>query len=141
MIDYSKDVAALTPDDLHGFFQGWPDPPDRRTHLALLRGSAEAIVAYDEESSRVVGFVTAISDGVLSAYLPLLEVLPDFRGRGIGRELVKRMLERLEHCYMVDVVCDEGVLPFYEALGLRAGHAAMHRNYARQSGRNAGGAR
>ena len=92
-------------------------------------------------AAAVVGFVTAISDGVLSAYLPLLEVLPDFRGRGIGRELVKRMLERLEHCYMVDVVCDEGVLPFYEALGLRAGHAAMHRNYARQSGRNAGGAR
>lgn len=134
MIDYSKDVADLSPDALHGFFQGWPDPPDRRTHLALLRGSAEAIVAYDDESSRVVGFVTAISDGVLSAYLPLLEVLPEYRGRGIGRALVERMLRRLEHCYMVDVVCDEGVLPFYEALGLRRGHAAMRRNYARQSG-------
>ncbi len=28
----------------------------------------------------VVGFVNALSDGRLSAYIPLLEVLPDYRG-------------------------------------------------------------
>ena len=35
-----------------------------------------------DDAGRVVGFVTAISDGVLSAYIPLLEVLPEYQGAG-----------------------------------------------------------
>ena len=68
----------------------------------------------------MVGFVTAISDGVLSAYVPLLEVLPDYQGRGIGSELICRMLARLNDLYMVDLVCDAELVPFYERLGLEA---------------------
>ena len=49
----------------------------------------------------MVGFVTAISDGVLSAFIPLLEVLPEWQGPGIGTELVRRILAELEDFYMV----------------------------------------
>lgn len=138
MIDYTRTVAELSPDDLHGFFQGWPSPPDRARHLALLRGSAEVVVAWDTALDQVVGFINAISDGVLTAYIPLLEVLPSHRGQGIGRELVRRMQLQLADYYMVDVVCDESVLAFYEALGFTRGRSAMYRNYARQSGKPAG---
>jgi ribosomal protein S18 acetylase RimI-like enzyme len=134
MIDYSWDVNGIEPSELVGFFEGWPSAPDAATHLRMLQGSFEAIVAVDHETGQVVGFINAISDGVLSAYIPLLEVLPSHRGRGIGRELVRRMMERLDDLYMIDVVCDESVLPFYEALGFHAGRSAMHRNYSRQSG-------
>ena len=65
------------------------------------------------EHGRVVGFITAISDGVLSAFIPLLEVLPEYQGRGIGSELVKRMLRELEDFYMVDLVCDPELESFY----------------------------
>ena len=43
-------------------------------------------------SAQVVGFVTATSDGVLSAYIPFLEVVPAYRSRGIGslRENLRR---------------------------------------------------
>ena len=40
--------------------------------------------------------MTAISDGVLSAFIPLLEVLPEWPGHGIGSELVRRMLAELD---------------------------------------------
>jgi ribosomal protein S18 acetylase RimI-like enzyme len=73
----------------------------------------------------VVGFVTAISDGVLSAYIPLLEVLPEYQGRGIGAELVRRLLDRLGGLYMVDLCCDEDVVGFYERLGLARWDAGM----------------
>ncbi len=62
----------------------------------------------------VVGFVTAVSDGVLSAFIPLLEVLPDRRGQGIGSELVRRILAELDSFYMVDLVCDPELEPFYQ---------------------------
>lgn len=135
MIRYSDSLEGLTPDDLRGFFVGWPSPPDPRTHLEILRGSSEVILAIDDDSGAVVGFITAISDGILSAYIPLLEVLPDHRDRGVGRELVRRMLEKLEEYYMVDLLCDPGTVGFYEALGMKPAHAMAIRRYDRQSGR------
>ena len=70
------------------------------------------------EDGRVVGFVTAISDGVLSAFIPLLEVLPDHQRQGIGSELVRRMLSRAGGFYMVDLVCDPELEPFYRRFEL-----------------------
>ena len=75
-----------------------------------------------------------ISDGVSAAYIPDLEVLPAYRDRGIGSELVRRMLEKLRHLYMVDLVCDANLQPFYQRLGMRLYTAMIYRNYEAQSG-------
>ena len=110
---YTSDVSGLTPTDLAGFFVDWPSPPSPERHLEILRGSDYVVLAREGESGRVVGFITAISDGVLSAFIPLLEVLPEHQGQGIGSELVRRMLSQLEEFYMVDLVCDPELEPFY----------------------------
>lgn len=130
---YTDVLDGVTPAALRGFFVGWPDPPSPDTHLRLLHESHAVILAIEDE--RVIGFITAISDGVLSAYIPLLEVLPEHRGRGIGIELARRMRDRLAGLYMVDLLCDDDVAPFYERVGgfTRAG-GFSHRSYAMQSG-------
>jgi GNAT superfamily N-acetyltransferase len=135
VIRYQHDLTGVGADDLTGFFEGWPTHPSADDHLRLLRGSAVIAVAVD--GARVVGFATAITDGVLAAYIPLLEVLPGYRGAGIGRELVRRVLARLDDLYMVDLACDEALVPFYEGLGMRRGVAMLRRNYAAQRGRRA----
>ena len=109
---YVTDVTGVTPAELEGFFVGWPSPPSPQRHLEILRGSDHVVLARDD-AGRVVGFITAISDGVLSAFIPLLEVLPDYQRQGIGSELVRRMLAELESFYMVDLVCDPELEPFY----------------------------
>jgi ribosomal protein S18 acetylase RimI-like enzyme len=120
MIAYSDSVAGLGHGQLEGFFEGWLAPLSPEAHLRVLEGSDHVVLARDDGSGRVVGFVTAISDGVLSAYIPLLEVLPDHRGRGIGTELMRRMLEKLAGLTMVDLMCDEELRPFYERLGMQS---------------------
>ena len=134
MIRYTESVDGIEPQDLDGFFVGWPNPPSAETHLRLLNGSDHVVLAIDEVAGRVVGFITAISDGVLSAYIPHLEVRPEYQGQGIGSELVRRMLHRLRDLYTIDLLCDADVQPFYERLGMRRMQGMAVRNYDRQSG-------
>jgi ribosomal protein S18 acetylase RimI-like enzyme len=134
MVEYHSDLSRISPEDLQGFFSGWPDPPSPQTHRRLLAGTTHFVVAVPSATSSVVGYITAMSDGVLSAYISHLEVLPDFRRRGIGSALVRSVLERLDGIYMVDLTCDPDVQPFYEALGLQRWSAMIRRNYGAQSG-------
>jgi len=87
-------------------------------------------IAVDLSGDRVVGFATAISDGLLAAYIPLVEVLPGWQERGIGIELMHTLLGQLEHLYMVDLACEEDVTPFYEKVGLTPARAMIRRNRA-----------
>lgn len=116
MIRYAVGLGDTSVDALDGFFAGWPHPSTcHALHRALAR-STTCVLA--REGDEVVGFVNALSDGALAAYLPLLEVREGHQGRGIGTELVRRVLAELGDVYMVDVVCDDSVAPFYERLGL-----------------------
>jgi ribosomal protein S18 acetylase RimI-like enzyme len=92
------------------------------------------LLARDGAGGPAVGFITAVSDGVSCAYIPHLEVLPAYQGRGIGSELVRRMLAALGDIYMIDLLCDPAVQPFYERLGMRRWSGMLIRNYGRQSG-------
>lgn len=91
-------------------------------------------MAIDESTNQVVGFITAISDGVLSAYIPFLEVLPEYKKRGIGKELVNRMLKELNDIYMIDLCCDDDLVPYYDTFGMTKTNGMVLRNYKMQSG-------
>lgn len=125
------DVRA---EDLDGFFVGWPEHPDESTHLAVLEGSEAVSLAVESESRRIVGFANAISDGVLSAYIPLLEVRPEWQGIGIGHRLIEEICQQLDHLYMIDLVCDADLESFYEPMGFQALSGMAKRNYKNQSG-------
>jgi len=134
MITYTDSTDGVTPDMLSGFFAGWPNPPSRTAHLKLLESSDEVMLALDHETGQVVAFVTAISDQLLCAFIPLLEVLPAYQGRGVGRELVRRMLGKLHGLYAIDLICDPELQPFYASLGMKPVSGMALRDNARQSG-------
>jgi len=134
MIDYIDSAKGITSEMLDGFFEGWLSPPSKKKHLQILENSQFVILAIDDSKGKVVGFINAVSDMVLCAYIPLLEVLPDYRGRGIGSDLVKKMLKKLEKFYMIDLTCDAKVQSFYQSLGMKKMTGMMIRNYDRQSG-------
>jgi len=116
MIRYTDSVGGITSEALCGFFVGWRTPRTPEEHLRILEGSDHVVIAIDDD--RVIGFVTALSDGVQAAFIPLLEVLPEYQKRGIGTELVRRMLERLASIPCVDLTCDPKIQPFYARFGM-----------------------
>jgi len=117
-IEYTTSLDGVAPEHLQGFFEGWPKPPSPERHLEVLKGSYRVVLARETGARQVVGFVNAISDGVLYAFVPLLEVLPTHRERGIGTELVRRLFDELGDFYAVDLMCDPELQGFYERLGM-----------------------
>jgi len=114
-IRYTDDLKLIDHNKLKGFFVGWDNPPSSEKHFKILCGSFKVWLALD--SNQCVGFINAISDGFYSAFIPFLEVLPNFQGKGIGSELTRLMSVSLEDHYSIDVVCDLKVSSFYKSNG------------------------
>jgi ribosomal protein S18 acetylase RimI-like enzyme len=130
-IRYMDDMSAISAAQLaDGFWEGWPERPSTQTHLAALRSSHFAVVAVDEQTNQVVGFISAIADDVMAAFIPTLEVLPAYRRQGIATELIRRVLDHYSDYHSVDLVCDADLVPFYERLGATQlpGMAWRHRS-------------
>ena len=70
----------------------WAAGRPRETVERLVREAARVVGVYC--AGRQVGFARAVSDGVAVAYLADVFVLPEHRGHGLGKELVREMVER-----------------------------------------------
>ena len=127
MITYTNSLENLQPFQLEGFFGGWLAKPSVETFLQTLHGSKYVWLALENE--QVVGFISAISDGVMFAFISLLEVLPSYKNQGIATELMRRMQETCKDLYALDTVCDDDLIPFYQRFGMIQGNAMLQRNY------------
>lgn len=129
MITYKYDLSGVTESYLDPFFEEWPEKPELAKRLEILKNSNYVILAMDCDN--IIGFINAVTDKTLSAYIPLLEVIPKYRKQGIGTELVKRMLDQLKEFYMIDLCCDENLEGFYKKLGMEKVTGMVKRNYNR----------
>jgi len=132
-IEYLNSTEQISVDMLSNFFVGWSNPPDEKTFIEILKNSHKIVIAKKENN--VIGFITAISDGIMSAYIPFLEVLPNFQNKGIGAELVLQMKEKLKDIYMVDLICDSRLEGYYKKLGFTKSSGMILRNYEFQKGK------
>ncbi|MEM1135080.1 MAG: GNAT family N-acetyltransferase [Bacteroidota bacterium] len=87
--------------------------PDK-LYQALLH-SHTLVTAW--ENNRLIGLGNAISDGYLVVYYPHLLVHPDYQGKGIGKMIVRKMLEKYKGFHMQMLTADEKAIDFYKKLG------------------------
>lgn len=128
MISYTDSLEGVSPEKLVGFFRGWNRGPEPEAHFRILQNSDAVVLAIDERNGNVVGFITAITDHVLTAHIPYVEVLPAYRGQGIGRELTRRMMEKLKDFHLVELICGLGLQGFYSSFGMTPACAMILRN-------------
>jgi GNAT superfamily N-acetyltransferase len=83
--DFDDDLQRVDLDGVwdflseHAYWQRWRSRADVERQIA--------------GAWRVVGCCRALSDGVSLAYLADVYVVPDYRGRGLGKRLVQVMIE------------------------------------------------
>ena len=73
----------------------WVMGRSRETIERLVIESTRVIAAYDDDI--LIGFCRVISDGSNMAWLGDVFVYPEYRGRGVGVELVREAVEFPEH--------------------------------------------
>jgi|SRR5438067_13457218 len=94
---------------------GWNRGDDRARLSQQVAGACYVVSAWDGD--RLVGFARAISDGATNAYISTVAVLPQYQGRGIGREMIGRLLEGKEGIQFVLHAGRPGVKGFYVKCG------------------------
>ncbi len=106
--------------DLYKAGGWWEESEHNRAIIPrMIRGSFCFLVARSGE--RIVGMGRAISDGASDAYIQDVVVLPELRGRGMGRELVRRLTElcRERGLDWIGLIAEPGTAHFYDGLGYR----------------------
>ena len=105
--ELDDDPDRIDLDTVHAYLTRsyWAEGRSRETVERLVRSAQRVVGLYqrtggqDEASSppsspwRQVGFCRAVTDGASVTYLADVYVLPEHRGRGLGVELVREMID------------------------------------------------
>lgn len=89
-----------------------------------------AIYAFEDQ--KLVGMGRIISDGVITGIICGLCVLPSYQSKGIGKEMLNRMIDHCEQNRVIpQLLCTENLEPYYESFGFRKFTVGMTRNIIR----------
>jgi GNAT superfamily N-acetyltransferase len=75
-------------------------------------------VLYAYHGEKLVGTARVVSDGVINAYLCGLGVVPEYRNKGIGTEISKRLVKHCKDYNLhIQLFCGEKLVPYYDGMG------------------------
>jgi GNAT superfamily N-acetyltransferase len=95
--------------------------------VRTIREAARVVGLYD--GTRQIGFARVLSDGVKLSHLCDVYVLPAYRGRGLGVELVREAVENGPHAHMAWTLKTKDAYGLYERFGFWApGDGIMERS-------------
>ena len=89
-LELDDDPLRVDVDAVHAFLSQesyWAQGRARDVVERLVRTATRIVGLYDGD--RQIGFARTISDGLAFGYLADVYILPDHRGRGLGKELVR----------------------------------------------------
>ena len=90
----------------------------------MMRGANRTVVAVEHE--RIVGFARALFDGASNGYISTVAVAADRQGQGIGRQLVRTLMD-VDHPANITWVlrAGRGSADFWEKMGFKKSETAM----------------
>jgi GNAT superfamily N-acetyltransferase len=126
--ELDDDVARVDIDATHAFLTQtyWAEGRPRETVERLVREASRVVGLYHDGEQ--VGFCRAVTDGNSFAYLADVYVLPQHRGKGLGLELVREMVEQAPFGKVKWLLHTRDMHRLYEKLGFgKPGERLMER--------------
>ncbi|HEX8734660.1 MAG TPA: bifunctional class I SAM-dependent methyltransferase/GNAT family N-acetyltransferase [Pyrinomonadaceae bacterium] len=97
---------------------------DAEKFYKMMENASRTVVAF--ENNRVIGFARALCDDVSNGYIGTVAVAEDFRRKGIGRELVERLIGDDPNITWV-LRAGRGSERFWKKMGFSVSGAAMEK--------------
>jgi len=96
----------------------------------MCKQSWYAIYVFDDK--RLVGMGRVILDGVITGIICGVGVLPKYQSSGIGKEIVKRLIQHCEQNKVIpQLMCVEKLQSYYESIGFEAFSIGMTKHIIR----------
>lgn len=115
-IEY-KDIHDFKKEDLQELFLSveWSSGHYPEKLVIAMKNFEKVYTAWDGE--KLVGFICAMDDGIMTAYVHYLLIRPEYQHMGIGKKLVEMMKEAYRDYLRVVIVAYNEELGFYESCG------------------------
>jgi GNAT superfamily N-acetyltransferase len=107
----------------------WARGRAREDVARTIEGAARVIGLYHR--SRQIGFARVISDGVHVSHLCDVYVLPAYRGRGLGVELVREAVENGPHARLNWTLATDDAHGLYQRFGFTSPNEKMMQRRSR----------
>jgi ribosomal protein S18 acetylase RimI-like enzyme len=128
-VELDDDATRVPVGQLHAFLSTqayWAIGRPRGLVEQLVRDASRVVGLYDGE--RLIGFCRAVTDGLVFVYLADVYVDPAYRGRGLGVELVREMIDNGPFASRRWILHTEDAHSLYEKFGFAApDHKLMER--------------
>jgi N-acetylglutamate synthase-like GNAT family acetyltransferase len=97
----------------------WKDNYDSSSIRNLIKGSYKFAIVIKQDEGKAIGMGRLISDGISDAYIQDLVIMDEYRGKGLGKQLVKYLVS---HCISkgiswIGLISEPGQDKFYSSLG------------------------
>jgi ribosomal protein S18 acetylase RimI-like enzyme len=84
-----------------------------------MRNSSSVFTAWDGD--KLVGLINVLDDGIMTAYVHYLLIMPEYQHIGIGKKLVKMVSENYKDYLRIVLIAYEKEIEFYKHCGFEVG--------------------
>jgi ribosomal protein S18 acetylase RimI-like enzyme len=123
-IQWTESVGGLDWEELAALYRAAPLGDKSPDVLRLVFGNS-MFCCFAAEDGRLVAAGRGLADGRDCAYLCDIAVLPSHQGRGLGKAIVSRLLERCKGHKKIILYAVPGREDLYRKLGFRRMRTAM----------------
>jgi GNAT superfamily N-acetyltransferase len=98
---------------------GWSSGNYSDKLVIAMRNSSSVYSAWDDD--KLVGLVNVLDDGVMTAYVHYLLIMPEYQHHGIGGKLVKTVSENYKDYLRIVLIAYSKETEFYKHCGFEVG--------------------
>jgi len=115
-----KDSQIFKPKELQDLFLsvGWASGNHPEKLAEAMKNSGAVFSAWDGD--KLIGLINALDDGIMTAYVHFLLVNPEYHGKGIGKELLRLVMEKYKDYLRILLISEENATEFYQNSGFVA---------------------
>jgi ribosomal protein S18 acetylase RimI-like enzyme len=99
----------------------WKDHYDKSGIKYLIKGSFVFAVVVDKKTGKTIGMGRVLSDGTSDAYIQDLVILQEYRNKGIGKKLVKKLIDycKSKNIHWIALISEPNQENFYKKIGFK----------------------